>query len=177
MRHRRGARYCVDGGADVWALGVLLYCMLTGNFPWELARYSDPFYREFLLWHRHKRSATPSQWRRVTSRGMRLFRKLLEPRLDLRCKPEDIFRYIADAWLVSAASNLQFDVTDGMHAAASDDERGGVSGMKVKDGEDKEETAAASKEDLGSLLKQLNVETRANKRARDSRIREWVLST
>ncbi len=37
---------------DVWAFGVLLFCMLTGNFPWEAALPSDAFFSEFQRWQR-----------------------------------------------------------------------------------------------------------------------------
>ncbi|KAJ1073504.1 hypothetical protein K5549_019744, partial [Capra hircus] len=36
---------------DAWALGVLLFCLLTGYFPWDqpLAE-TDPFYEDFVVW-------------------------------------------------------------------------------------------------------------------------------
>lgn len=50
--------FCVDYSTDVWAFGVLLFCMLTGNFPWEKALPSDSFYQEFVRWqHRRRISA------------------------------------------------------------------------------------------------------------------------
>jgi hypothetical protein len=45
----------------------------------------------------------------------------------------------------------------------------------ARDGDEEEEGRA--REDLSALLKQHGVETRVNKRARDTRIRDWVLST
>ncbi len=41
---------------DVWAFGVLLFCMLTGNFPWEAALPSEAFFSEFQQWQRGRSS-------------------------------------------------------------------------------------------------------------------------
>uniref|UniRef100_A0A2K6UAX0 SH3 domain binding kinase 1 n=1 Tax=Saimiri boliviensis boliviensis TaxID=39432 RepID=A0A2K6UAX0_SAIBB len=41
----------VDTGVDVWAFGVLIFCVLTGNFPWEAASGADAFFEEFVRWH------------------------------------------------------------------------------------------------------------------------------
>uniref|UniRef100_A0A672KUI1 Serine/threonine-protein kinase SBK1 n=1 Tax=Sinocyclocheilus grahami TaxID=75366 RepID=A0A672KUI1_SINGR len=51
--------FCVDYSTDVWAFGVLLFCMLTGNFPWEKAMPSDTFYEEFVRWQRRRTGAVP----------------------------------------------------------------------------------------------------------------------
>uniref|UniRef100_A0A3Q3VK94 Protein kinase domain-containing protein n=1 Tax=Mola mola TaxID=94237 RepID=A0A3Q3VK94_MOLML len=53
--------FCVDHSTDVWAFGVLLFGMLTGNFPW------DHFYEEVARWQR----------RRFTDEALRMFRRLL----------------------------------------------------------------------------------------------------
>nr|XP_054395062.1 serine/threonine-protein kinase SBK2 isoform X1 [Pongo abelii]XP_054395063.1 serine/threonine-protein kinase SBK2 isoform X1 [Pongo abelii] len=41
----------IQPALDAWALGVLLFCLLTGYFPWDqpLAE-ADPFYEDFLIW-------------------------------------------------------------------------------------------------------------------------------
>uniref|UniRef100_A0A672KSS5 Serine/threonine-protein kinase SBK1 n=2 Tax=Sinocyclocheilus grahami TaxID=75366 RepID=A0A672KSS5_SINGR len=53
--------FCVDYSTDVWAFGVLLFCMLTGNFPWEKAMPSDTFYEEFVRWQRRRTGAVPNE--------------------------------------------------------------------------------------------------------------------
>ncbi|XP_041035992.1 serine/threonine-protein kinase SBK1-like [Carcharodon carcharias] len=45
---RLGAR--VRCSEDVWAYGVLLYSLLTGNFPWERSSADDGLYRSFARW-------------------------------------------------------------------------------------------------------------------------------
>ncbi|KAG7276993.1 hypothetical protein CRUP_001619 [Coryphaenoides rupestris] len=95
--------FCVDYSTDVWAFGVLLFCMLTGNFPWEKALPSDSFYQEFVRWQHRRRisaialslassssaaaaaAAVPSQWRRFTEQALRMFRRLLAVEHERRC--------------------------------------------------------------------------------------------
>ncbi|CAN0354058.1 unnamed protein product, partial [Lampetra planeri] len=105
-----GARsdgFCVRPSIDVWAFAVLLFCMLTGNFPWETATPGDPFYGEFLSWQRRKAAATaaagtgaassgavPSQWRRFSPDALRLFRRLLATDPCRRCAVAELFRYL-----------------------------------------------------------------------------------
>ena len=38
------AGFIVDPSSDVWSVGILLFCMLTGGYPWEQATLSDPDY-------------------------------------------------------------------------------------------------------------------------------------
>ena len=48
----RADGFAVDTGVDVWAFGVLIFCVLTGNFPWEAASGADAFFEEFVRWQR-----------------------------------------------------------------------------------------------------------------------------
>ncbi|KAK1164758.1 serine/threonine-protein kinase SBK1 [Acipenser oxyrinchus oxyrinchus] len=88
--------FVVDCSLDVWAFGVLIFCMLTGNFPWEAALPSDAFYEEFCRWQRGScRPGTfPSQWRRFTDDALRMFQRLLAVELEKRCAVKDVFFFI-----------------------------------------------------------------------------------
>ncbi|MBN3289294.1 SBK1 kinase, partial [Polypterus senegalus] len=92
----RSEGFVVDCSLDVWAFGVLIFCMLTGNFPWEAALPSDPFYEEFWRWQRGpcRSGAYPSQWRRFTDDALRMFQRLLAVEPEKRCVVKDVFFFI-----------------------------------------------------------------------------------
>ncbi|MBN3314955.1 SBK1 kinase, partial [Atractosteus spatula] len=92
--------FCVDYSTDVWAFGVLLFCMLTGNFPWEKALPSDTFYEEFVRWQRRRTGTIPSQWRRFTDEALRMFRKLLSIEQERRCTVKEVFGYFSHCWML-----------------------------------------------------------------------------
>jgi len=127
----KGERYTVESSADVWAFAVLLFCTLTGNFPWELAKQSDMFFTEFSAWQRRKCSKIPSQWRRFTPRLMRLFRKLLDIRPDKRCIIKEVFKYIDDDWI---ANTTQKSSEDGSESTSAPDPMGDLNEMLAKHG-------------------------------------------
>ncbi|CAF0796257.1 unnamed protein product [Didymodactylos carnosus] len=89
----------VTSAMDIWAFGVLLFCTLTGNFPWEHAQITDIYYNEFLMWQKHQRRKLPSQWFRFTPRLMRLFNKMLDPVSESRCEISEICKYYDDRWI------------------------------------------------------------------------------
>ena len=39
--------FCADASHDIWALGVMLFVLLTGDFPWLKATMSDNEFRAF----------------------------------------------------------------------------------------------------------------------------------
>ncbi|KAM8836576.1 serine/threonine-protein kinase SBK1 [Spinachia spinachia] len=92
--------FCVDYSTDVWAFGVLLFCMLTGNFPWEKALPSDSFYQEFIRWQRRRTNTVPSQWRRFTEQALRMFRRLLSMEQHRRCSVKEVFGYFSHSWML-----------------------------------------------------------------------------
>ncbi|KAI2658822.1 Serine/threonine-protein kinase SBK1 [Labeo rohita] len=92
--------FFVDYSTDVWAFGVLLFCMLTGNFPWEKAMPSDTFYEEFVRWQRRRTGAVPSQWRRFTDEALRMFRKLLALEQERRCSVKEVFAHFGHRWML-----------------------------------------------------------------------------
>uniref|UniRef100_A0A673ICP7 Brain specific kinase 146 n=1 Tax=Sinocyclocheilus rhinocerous TaxID=307959 RepID=A0A673ICP7_9TELE len=98
--------FCVDYSTDVWAFGVLLFCMLTGNFPWEKAMPSDSFYEEFVRWQRWRMVAVPSQWRRFTDEALRMFRKLLALEQERRCSVKEVFAHFGHCWMLDGQAAL-----------------------------------------------------------------------
>ncbi|KAG7492060.1 hypothetical protein MATL_G00010320 [Megalops atlanticus] len=92
----RAEGFLVDCSLDVWAFGVLIFCMLTGNFPWEAALPSDAFYEEFWRWQRapSRPGVSPSQWRRFTDDALRMFQRLLAVEPEKRCGVKDVFCFI-----------------------------------------------------------------------------------
>lgn len=97
--------FCVDYSTDVWAFGVLLFCMLTGNFPWEKALPADTFYQEFVRWQRRRAPGVPSQWRRFTEQALRMFRRLLSIEQERRCSVKEVFAYFSHTWMLDTENN------------------------------------------------------------------------
>lgn len=109
----KGDHYTVEINADVWAFAVLLFCMLTGNFPWELAHSTDAYYADFLDWQKKKKTKkakVPPQWKRFSARLLRLFRRMLEPRADKRCFVREIHKYFDDVWVLQPTTGTARDL-------------------------------------------------------------------
>ncbi|XP_034567949.1 serine/threonine-protein kinase SBK1-like [Notolabrus celidotus] len=113
--------FFVDFSTDVWAFGVLLFCMLTGNFPWEKAMPGDNFFEEFVRWQRRRTAMVPSQWRRFTDDSLRMFRRLLSVEQERRCSVKEVFNFLGHIWMVDTengnggsyilASNAPLDIS------------------------------------------------------------------
>ncbi|XP_078519164.1 serine/threonine-protein kinase SBK1 isoform X1 [Lissotriton helveticus] len=90
----RAEGFTVDTSIDVWAFGVLIFCVLTGNFPWEAASPSDTFYEEFVRWQKGRLVGLPSQWRRFTDNALRMFQRLLALEPEKRCPIKEAFYFM-----------------------------------------------------------------------------------
>ena len=142
----------ISSSVDVWAFGVLLFCILTGNFPWENADINDIYFSEFSKWQKRKSTKIPSQWRRFTPRLMRFFRKILDSKPERRSEVKDIFKYVNDPWIKPIKS--------------SDD----------SDNDDDSITDSDHMTQLSNILQNQGIETKIDRRIRERRISEWLLS-
>ncbi|KAM9830628.1 serine/threonine-protein kinase SBK1 isoform X3 [Syngnathus typhle] len=95
----------VEPSLDTWAFGVLIFCILTGYFPWECCRDSDDCYQEFADWSRLGENANteqdnnPQLWQKFTPEAMELFTKLLAVDAEKRCTEGVVGDYVGKAWL------------------------------------------------------------------------------
>uniref|UniRef100_A0A673Z0R4 Serine/threonine-protein kinase SBK1 n=1 Tax=Salmo trutta TaxID=8032 RepID=A0A673Z0R4_SALTR len=143
--------FCVDYSTDVWAFGVLLFCMLTGNFPWEKALPSDSFYQEFTRWQRRRTGTVPSQWRRFTEQALRMFRRLLSVEQDRRCSVKEVFGYFSHSWMLDGDSN-----GNGGGGGERERERGG--GVRVE-GEGSSTSSSSGEDDEDMLVERMKQQT------------------
>ncbi|CAH1795274.1 unnamed protein product [Owenia fusiformis] len=158
----RNERYSVETSADVWACVVLLFCTLTGNFPWEHAHRKDIYYVEFLNWQRRKTTKVPSQWRKFSPRLLKLFRKMLEPCPDKRSSIKEIHKYFSDTWV---------QVKEGGNAEECNNDVG------YDDDDVYSHGSNTHMAELAAILNSQGIETKVNKKLRERRICEWLLST
>ncbi len=94
--------FFVDSSCDVWSVGVLLFCMLTGSFPWEQATLSDPNYYEFVQWQNGITIKPPRMWQKFSPKLLSLFTRLLAMDPRDRCAIKEVYKYINDSWFISA---------------------------------------------------------------------------
>ncbi|XP_068121644.1 serine/threonine-protein kinase SBK1-like [Hyperolius riggenbachi] len=82
----------VDSSIDVWALGVMMICLMTGEFPWEKATLEDPNFKSFVDWQSHsKYDDPPAPWDELSSSALSVCRNLLAIDPHHRCDTSDLW--------------------------------------------------------------------------------------
>uniref|UniRef100_A0A3B3DH42 Si:dkey-8e10.3 n=1 Tax=Oryzias melastigma TaxID=30732 RepID=A0A3B3DH42_ORYME len=94
----------VEPSLDTWAFGVVIFCILTGYFPWDRCMDSDDFYQEFAGWCRmEQRSYTekdiPPLWKKFTPEAMEMFGKLLALDARDRFSVGEVRGYMEMEWM------------------------------------------------------------------------------
>lgn len=150
----------VETTIDSWALGVLVYCLLTGCFPWEEStkddrgyrRYKEWFYRQAEREERYKdgewveeapvRSCSvtqvddrpPSQFAGLSSLAMTLLKELLHPEPKLRGSPEEILSYLGGPWLMETEMEEKRKAEEAEKELRKIREGGGVEEEPLREG-------------------------------------------
>ncbi|XP_033928264.1 uncharacterized serine/threonine-protein kinase SBK3-like [Melopsittacus undulatus] len=88
----------LDPSLDVWAFGVLLFCLCTGCFPWAVAMETDAGYQEFSAWQRGQRAAVPAAWGDIGAVGLGMLRRLLSLDPDRRSPAMEVNQYLELPW-------------------------------------------------------------------------------
>ncbi|XP_044541215.1 serine/threonine-protein kinase SBK2-like, partial [Gracilinanus agilis] len=97
---RRPQGLPIQPSLDAWALGVLLFCLLTGYFPWDQPLPGDdPFYQDFLDWRASGEARDrPAPWAGLTPAADRLLGALLDPRPRHRGPVGSVRAFLGRAW-------------------------------------------------------------------------------
>ena len=90
--------FFVDPSADVWSVGILLFCMLTGSFPWEQATLCDTNYYEFIQWQGGVTTFPPPAWCMFSPELLSLFNKMLAIKPEERCSITEVVKYLNLKW-------------------------------------------------------------------------------
>ncbi|KAK6466698.1 serine/threonine-protein kinase SBK1-like isoform X2 [Huso huso] len=110
----------VETSLDTWAFAVVLFCLLTGYFPWERCTPNDRFYQEFAEWCQGEPGEweVPSQWKRFSDSALAMFKKLLALRAQDRYPVTEVLAYLDEEWVkLPVAENRKEEetTTEGCH--------------------------------------------------------------
>ncbi|XP_069551618.1 uncharacterized serine/threonine-protein kinase SBK3 [Brachyistius frenatus] len=150
----------VEPCIDSWALGVLVYCLLTGCFPWEESTHDDRGYRRYKQWFDHEEekmrdsdcrveeeydcytimeknqrdNPPPSQFEGLSPLVMTLLKELLHPEPKHRGTPEEILSYLGGPWLMATEREEKRKAEEAEKEARKIRERGGVEEELLREG-------------------------------------------
>lgn len=97
----------LDASLDVWAFGVLLFCLGTGCFPWDVAVSPDPQFEEFGAWQNSTvPGEAPAPWRAFSTAAQEMFRRLLTLDPNRRSPAIEVHKYLPLVWLASSLREL-----------------------------------------------------------------------
>ncbi|XP_066458201.1 serine/threonine-protein kinase SBK1-like [Eleutherodactylus coqui] len=89
----------VDFPLDVWSFGIVLYCLLTGEFPWQSAVSTDKAYSSFVEWQCNmKNIEPPSPWSRFPPGSLKMFSGLLAIDCSKRRKSYEVLLFLEECW-------------------------------------------------------------------------------
>ncbi|XP_073471854.1 serine/threonine-protein kinase SBK1-like [Aquarana catesbeiana] len=90
----------VDGSLDVWVFGVIIYCLVTGEFPWQVAMLDDETYKQYVDWQNDFREVNPPEtWKKVPAGIQRImFIDLLAIDRTKRNKTLEVLKYLSESW-------------------------------------------------------------------------------
>uniref|UniRef100_A0A667XHQ8 Si:ch211-171h4.3 n=1 Tax=Myripristis murdjan TaxID=586833 RepID=A0A667XHQ8_9TELE len=96
----------VEPSTDSWALGILIYAMLSGSLPWAETTAENRSYQKYTEWFDSTRGPDDGldvwmapQFACFTPLACSLFQSLLDPRPRLRAGPEEALAYLGGDWL------------------------------------------------------------------------------
>lgn len=153
----------VEPSIDSWALGVLIYCLLTGCFPWEESTHDDRGYHKYKAWfdreaekedktrevewrdkedfdgytimeENQRDNPPPSQFEGLSPLVMTLLKELLHPEPKHRGSPEEILSYLGGPWLVQTAREEKRKAEEAENEAKKIREKGGVEEEILREG-------------------------------------------
>lgn len=121
----------VEPSLDTWAFGVVIFCILTGYFPWESCTDSDDFYQEFADWCRQEERPNdeediPPLWRRFSAEALEMFGKILALDAGSRCTVGEVKAYVERDWLKKVHDSGQQQTAEKEQVCGSGDDPGHV---------------------------------------------------
>jgi len=151
--------YQVDRVQDVFQFGIVVFYCLQGILPWQKADLADPYFSEFCSWRSKRNGKVPRNFKAMTSRAQKLFRKLLDPEPEKRLQLEELGKYLTDRWL-----RKEYRKPEG---------RDGLSQLTLGSFQSVHSNAVEKNRMLYTLL-QHGVETTVDRSLKNNRIISWI---
>ena len=95
----------VTPALDSWSLGVTLFTMLTGQFPWSRANKDDQCFIEFSHWQEVDSQCVPSLFQRFSWQLLELFSQLMAIEPEARCSVATALAYLDVDWFWCAGDD------------------------------------------------------------------------
>ena len=92
----------MDKVQDIFQFGIVVFFCLFGILPWQRADpAADPNFAEFSAWRRKRTSKIPKNFKPMSTRAQKLFKKLLDPDPERRLKLSELSKLTGDdiKWL------------------------------------------------------------------------------